>query len=83
MYYNIEKEYQKNNPNRRFNMFYWKLGLFLSIVFLGLNQLEINPIILFLTFMISLISVVIVYTIIDSKEYLQNAENVKGIAKKN
>lgn len=82
MYYNIEKMYKKNNPNRNFDLFYWIGSIALLIIFVCLSLFEINQWFLLVIFFIILIFLVVLYTIVDSKPYLQNEKKVKGIVKK-
>jgi heme exporter protein D len=82
MYYNIEKTYKKNNPNRKFDRFYWITSHILLIIFIGILLFGINIWLLLVIFIIVLVLLVIVYTILDSKQYLKNEKNVKGIRKK-
>lgn len=82
MYYNIEKEYKKNNPNRAFDLFYWISSISLAIIVICLELIGLNGWYLLATFFIILILLIILYTIVDSKKYLVNQKNVKGVKKR-
>lgn len=80
MYYNFEKEYKKDNPNRKFDLFYWIFSSFLFILFSILTFLGINQWILLIIYFVVFIFGIVLYIINEFEKYFDKKD--KGIIKK-
>lgn len=68
MYREIEKEYKRQNPYKKFDIYYWVSALALSPIFISLSVLKISNYILIPIMFLVMIILMVGYLFFDIKK---------------